>query len=56
MLLIGVLPPVRWVSAEVVNPCFFLGGYGTESHGHLIGHAHRPEPTPLPVVETEAAA
>ncbi|TMK96033.1 MAG: ammonium transporter [Actinobacteria bacterium] len=40
-------------------PEFYIpvpGGYGTESHSHLIGHAHRPEPSPLPVVETEAAA
>src|SRR6266508_3980377 len=40
-------------------PEFYIpvpGGYGTESHSHLVGHAHRREPTPLPVAETEAAA
>jgi ammonium transporter, Amt family len=40
-------------------PEFYIpvpGGYGTESHGHLFGHAHRPESAPLPVIETEEAA
>jgi ammonium transporter, Amt family len=40
-------------------PEFYIpvpGGYGTESHGHLLGHRHAPEPSPLPVVESEAAA
>jgi Amt family ammonium transporter len=40
-------------------PEFYIpvpGGYGTESHSHLI-HVHRHEPTALPeTVETEAAA
>src|SRR5438270_868695 len=40
-------------------PEFYIpvpGGYGTEAHSHLIGHRHPPEPSPLPLVETEAAA
>jgi hypothetical protein len=35
---------------------FLSGRHGTESHGHLLGHAHRPEPTQQPVIETEEAA
>jgi hypothetical protein len=34
-------------------PEFYIpvpGGYGTESHGHLLGHVHR-----LPEPEAEAA-
>jgi hypothetical protein len=39
-------------------PEFYIpvpGGYGTEAHGHLLGHAHphRPEP---PAQEMEEAA
>jgi hypothetical protein len=29
------------------------GGHGTEAHGHLLGHAHRPPPKPQ--LEAEAA-
>jgi Amt family ammonium transporter len=41
-------------------PEFYIpvpGGYGTESHSHLIGHQHRPEPVrePEPVAEEQAA-
>ncbi|HKI23875.1 MAG TPA: hypothetical protein VKA24_10700, partial [Gaiellaceae bacterium] len=40
-------------------PEFYIpvpGGYGTEAHSHLIGHRHAPEPSPLPLAESEAAA
>src|SRR5215210_4210045 len=43
-------------------PEFYIpvpGGYGTESHGHLLGHAHaarRPEPPAIPATEPEAEA
>ena len=43
-------------------PEFYIpvpGGYGTESHGHLVGHAHRHEPAVEPLPEgqpSEAAA
>ena len=40
-------------------PEFYIpvpGGYGTESHSHLIGHRHAPELNPLPLAESEAAA
>ena len=42
-------------------PEFYIpvpGGYGTESHGHLVGHGHpqRDDPVPEPAVEAEAAA
>jgi Amt family ammonium transporter len=41
-------------------PEFYIpvpGGYGTESHGHLLGHGrhHHPEPAVLPEAEPEAA-
>jgi Amt family ammonium transporter len=41
-------------------PEFYIpvpGGYGTESHSHLLGHAHPHEPAaePVPEVEVEAA-
>src|SRR5881398_1724762 len=41
-------------------PEFYIpvpGGYGTESHGHLLGHghAHEAEPAPIPEAEPEAA-
>jgi Amt family ammonium transporter len=41
-------------------PEFYIpvpGGYGTESHGHLLGHGHRhqPEPVVVPEAEPEAA-
>jgi len=37
-------------------PEFYIpvpGGYGTEAHGHLLGHAHRP-PAPPPSLEEAA--
>src|SRR5918995_1794959 len=40
-------------------PEFYIpvpGGYGTDAHSHLIGHRHALEPSPLPLVESEAAA
>ena len=41
-------------------PEFYIpvpGGYGTESHNHLLGHPHREEPEPIPeeAPATEAA-
>jgi Amt family ammonium transporter len=41
-------------------PEFYIpvpGGYGTDSHSHLVGHADRPEPLPepQPVAEEQAA-
>ena len=37
----------------------FEGGYGTESHGHLVGHPHthtrEPEPDSVEKAEFEAA-
>jgi ammonium transporter, Amt family len=41
-------------------PEFYIpvpGGYGTESHGHLLGHGHhhRAEPAVIPEAEPEAA-
>jgi len=43
-------------------PEFYIpvpGGYGTESHGHLLGHGHvhghEAEPAPIPEAEPEAA-
>jgi hypothetical protein len=41
-------------------PEFYIpvpGGYGTEAHGHLLGHghAHRPVRPPIPEAEPEAA-
>jgi hypothetical protein len=39
-------------------PEFYIpvpGGYGTDSHSHLVGHADRPEPLPEPVAEEQAA-
>ena len=41
-------------------PEFYIpvpGGYGTESHGHLLGHGHHhhPEPAVVPEAEPEAA-
>jgi Amt family ammonium transporter len=43
-------------------PEFYIpvpGGYGTESHGHLVGHAHthtrEPEPDSVEKAELEAA-
>jgi ammonium transporter, Amt family len=41
-------------------PEFYIpvpGGYGTESHGHLLGHGHRhrPEPVVIPEAQSEAA-
>jgi hypothetical protein len=46
------------VSAEVVNPGFLPGGYGTESHNHLLGngHGHVHEPVSAPVREAEPEA
>jgi ammonium transporter, Amt family len=38
-------------------PEFYIpvpGGYGTESHSHLLGHGHRPA-RPVPAAESEAA-
>ena len=40
-------------------PEFYIpvpGGYGTESHGHLVGHAHRHEPAAEPLPEPRAGA
>src|SRR5437588_8377236 len=37
-------------------PEFYIpvpGGYGTESHNHLLGHPHRHDPKPAPVVEEQ---
>jgi len=37
-------------------PEFYIpvpGGYGTEAHSHLLGHAHTHEPVPLPLPEAE---
>jgi hypothetical protein len=40
-------------------PEFYIpvpGGYGTESHSHLLGHGHhRSEPAVVPEAEPEAA-
>jgi Amt family ammonium transporter len=39
-------------------PEFYIpvpGGYGTESHGHLLGHAHRDDAVPEPVTDEQAA-
>ncbi len=43
-------------------PEFYIpvpGGYGTESHGHLVGHPHtrtrEPEPDSVENAELEAA-
>jgi len=39
-------------------PEFYIpvpGGYGTESHSHLLGHGHRHEPRAEPVVAERAA-
>jgi Amt family ammonium transporter len=41
-------------------PEFYIpvpGGYGTESHNHLLGHRHSEEPAPIPeqAPATEAA-
>jgi hypothetical protein len=41
-------------------PEFYIpvpGGYGTESHGHLVGHGHiqRDSAPPVPEPEAEAA-
>ena len=39
-------------------PEFYIpvpGGYGTESHSHLLGHAHRDPPIPEPATEEQAA-
>jgi hypothetical protein len=40
-------------------PEFYIpvpGGYGTEAHGHLLGHGHRHEPIrPATEAEPEAA-
>jgi len=41
-------------------PEFYIpvpGGYGTESHSHLVTHphAHEPVPEPAPVAEEQAA-
>jgi Amt family ammonium transporter len=41
-------------------PEFYIpvpGGYGTESHNHLLGNGHRHEPAaePLPETQPEAA-
>lgn len=45
------------LSSRDVKKCFYLGGYGTESHNHLLGHRHREEPEPIPEATpaTEAA-
>jgi ammonium transporter, Amt family len=40
-------------------PEFYIpvpGGYGTESHGHLLGHGHRHEPEPIVIPEAEPEA
>jgi ammonium transporter, Amt family len=37
-------------------PEFYIpvpGGYGTESHGHLLGHGHRHQPEPIVIPEAE---
>jgi len=44
------------VSARVVISWFFPGGYGTESHNHLLGHGHTHEAPSLPLTEPEAEA
>src|SRR5207342_2712326 len=39
-------------------PEFYIpvpGGYGTESHSHLLGHAHRDDAIPEPVADEQAA-
>ena len=33
---------------ELLIPVSLAGGYGTESHGHLVGQVHRHEPTAPP--------
>jgi len=40
-------------------PEFYIpvpGGYGTESHSHLIDHGHRHEPDRAPVPEAQPEA
>jgi hypothetical protein len=40
-------------------PEFYIpvpGGYGTESHSHLIHHGHRHEPDRAPVSEAQPKA
>jgi hypothetical protein len=40
-------------------PEFYIpvpGGYGTESHSHLLGHAHRHEPAAVEPKAAEQAA
>ena len=44
------------VSAQVVISWFFLGGYGTEAHSHLLGHSHTHREPPLAADEIEEAA
>lgn len=49
-----IAPPAELVIGRpVVNSRFLTGGYGTEAHSHLLGHAHRHEPVPLPLPEAE---
>jgi hypothetical protein len=39
-------------------PEFYIpvpGGYGTDSHGHLLGNGHRHESVPEPIPEEQAA-
>jgi len=43
------------VSAQVVISWFFLGGYGTESHSHLLGHPHAHRPAAIEETVEEAA-
>jgi Amt family ammonium transporter len=40
-------------------PEFYIpvpGGYGTEAHGHLLGHGHAHKPPALPITEEEREA
>jgi Amt family ammonium transporter len=40
-------------------PEFYIpvpGGYGTEAHGHLLGHGRSPAPSPAATVRTKPAA
>src|SRR5215211_6135858 len=40
-------------------PEFYIpvpGGYGTEAHGHLLGHSHHHRQRPVPVAEAEPEA
>jgi hypothetical protein len=55
VLEITMFPPA-WYPPEGVNSRFLPGGYGTEAHGHLLGHGHRHQPIrPATEAEPEAA-